>query len=90
MIQHMPESKIRPLKYRTWDHVQFWYGGNPFIIDSFHSNVKAANRRMRKVRAMGFGARVKKEGRFKGMVTVPQSAGGYTWVVYATLKKKRG
>jgi hypothetical protein len=86
----MADIKIRERKYRTIMNAKFWYGGDPYVLDSWSATKKIRERRRRELRNRGYGTRVLDKGRgttdFVGMVGIP-SSNGRTYILYVTVGK---
>lgn len=82
-------SKLLYPNLNRYEKVRFWYGGNPYYTDSYHSSAKEANARRRELRKHGFRTRLETTYRFKGMVTVPQTKAGKTWHLYVAKDWKK-
>ena len=66
------------------EKASFWYGGDPYWRDSYHSSPKEAEKRRRELRKFGFATRLGKTHDFYEYATVPHNAAGWTWIVFVT------
>lgn len=88
----MADIHIREDKYRAYRDARFWYGGEPYVIDSWCATRQIREKRRRELRDRGYGTRATDRGRgttdFVGMAGIP-STHGRTYILYATIRKTR-